>query len=94
MEFWPKLVAYGNKRNLGKVTKSNSIIYHCFICSFVEHKTYDYLHKNVVHAMLREKAMAITPKKRHRCQHGLSSYHLRMLDTRECGIQRKIITQE
>ncbi len=55
---------YGNKRGRGEANKSSSIIYHCFICNFVEHKIYDYFHKNAIQVMLREKAMAVTPKKK------------------------------
>ncbi len=45
------------------MNKFGSIIYHCFICNFFEHKIYDCLHKDVSQAMFREKAMTFTPKK-------------------------------
>ncbi len=52
-----------NKRGCEETNKSNSILYHYFICNFVEHKIYYYLHKDVTQAMFREKAMITTPKK-------------------------------
>jgi hypothetical protein len=36
-----------NKRGCGKANKFDSIIYHCFIYGFVEHKIYVRLHKDV-----------------------------------------------
>ncbi len=45
------------------MNKSNSILYHCFICNFVELKIYNYPHKDVTQVMFKEKAMTITPKK-------------------------------
>jgi hypothetical protein len=52
-----------NKANRKEVNKSSSIIYCCFICNFVEHKIYHYLHKNATWAMFKEKATVIAPKK-------------------------------
>jgi hypothetical protein len=52
-----------NKGGHKEVNKSSSIIYHYFICNFVEHKIYDYLHKDAIQAMFRERAMTTTPKK-------------------------------
>jgi hypothetical protein len=52
-----------NKRGSRKVNKSDSIIYHCFVYNFFEHKIYDCLHKDVGQAMFREKVMTIAPKK-------------------------------
>lgn len=51
-----------NKRGCGEANKFDSIIYHCFIYGLVEHKTYDYLHKDAAQAMFREKTMAVAPK--------------------------------
>ncbi len=36
-----------NKGGCKETNKSSSILYHCFICNFVEHKIYDYPHKDV-----------------------------------------------
>jgi hypothetical protein len=52
-----------NKGGHEKVNKFGSIIYHCFICNFFEHKIYDCLHKDVGQTMFREKAMTDAPKK-------------------------------
>ncbi len=38
---------FDNKGGHGKVTKSGSIIYHCFISNSVEHNIYDYPHKDI-----------------------------------------------
>ncbi len=51
-----------NKGSCGKVNKCGSIIYCYFICNFVEHKIYDYPHKDATQAMFREKAGMVTPK--------------------------------
>lgn len=51
---------FGNKRGCGKINKYGSIIYCCFICNCVEHKIYDYPHKDVIQAMFREKALVVT----------------------------------
>jgi hypothetical protein len=52
-----------NKRGHGETNKSNSIIYLYFICNSIEHKIYDCLYKDAAHAMFKEKATTITPKK-------------------------------
>ncbi len=52
-----------NKGGYRKVNKYDSIIYHCFICNFFEHKIYDCLHKDISQGMFREKVMIVTPKK-------------------------------
>ncbi len=52
----------GNKGGCGKTNKYGSIIYRCFICNFIEHKIYDYFHKDVAQAMFREKVAVATPK--------------------------------
>jgi hypothetical protein len=46
-----------------EVNKFGFIIYHCFIFNFIEHKIYNYLHKDTIHIMDREKAVVPTPKK-------------------------------
>jgi hypothetical protein len=53
----------GNKRGRKKTNKSSSIIYYCFICNSVKHKIYNYPHKDMAHAMFKEKAVVIAPKK-------------------------------
>lgn len=45
------------------MNKSNSIIYYCFICNFVEHKVYNCPHKDMVLAMFKEKATLAEVKK-------------------------------
>lgn len=52
-----------NKGGCKKTNKFGSIIYRCFICNFVEHKIYDFLHKYTAQAMFKEKEMVVTPKK-------------------------------
>jgi hypothetical protein len=52
-----------NKRGGEKPNKFDSIIYHCFIYNYVEHKIYYYPHKDITQAMLKEKATTIAPKK-------------------------------
>ncbi len=47
----------------GKANKYNSIIYYCYICKFVEHKIYDYFHKDATQAMFRKNITMATPKK-------------------------------
>jgi len=54
---------FGNKRGHKKTNKSSSIIYYCFIYNYVEHKIYNYPHKDVAHIMFKEKATTIAPKK-------------------------------
>ncbi len=44
------------------MNKYGSIIYCYFIYNFVEHKIYDYPHKDAAQAMFREKAAMVTPK--------------------------------
>jgi hypothetical protein len=68
MEFRPKLVVVQEinpiiKRGHKYVNKSSSIIYCCFIHNFVEHKVYDYLHKDTIQLMFKEKVMVVAPKK-------------------------------
>jgi hypothetical protein len=66
MEFWLNLVVRklsGNKGGRREVNKSSSIIYHCVICSSIEHKIYDYPYKDAAHAMFKEKVAIATPKK-------------------------------
>ncbi len=47
---------FNNKCNRGKVNKSCSIIYRCFICNSIEHKIYNYAHKDAAQALFREKS--------------------------------------
>ncbi len=47
----------------GETNKCGSIIYHCFICNSIQHKIYDYFHKDIAQAMFKEKAAMIAPKK-------------------------------
>jgi hypothetical protein len=54
---------YNNKGNHGEVNKYGSIICHYFIYNFVKQKSYDYLYKDVVQVIFKEKAMVTTPKK-------------------------------
>jgi hypothetical protein len=51
-----------NKRGFREVNAYGSIIYSCFICYYVEHKTYNYLHKDVVQVMFGEKVVVAAPK--------------------------------
>ncbi len=46
----------GTKGGHGEANKSNSIIYWCIIYNYIEHKIYDYLHKDVIHVMFTKKA--------------------------------------
>ncbi len=52
-----------NKGGCREANKYGSIIYHYFICNFIEHKIYDYPRRDVIQAMFKEKAMVTTPKK-------------------------------
>jgi hypothetical protein len=52
-----------NKGSHREVNKSSSIIYRYFIYNSIEHKIYDFPHKDVIQAMLREKAMTTTLEK-------------------------------
>ncbi len=52
-----------NRRGHKEANKYGLIIYRYFICNFIEHKVYDYLHKDVAQAMFKEKATTTTPKK-------------------------------
>jgi len=45
----------GNKGNQGNGNKSNSIIHWCFIYNSMDHKIYDYPHKETTHVMFRGK---------------------------------------
>jgi hypothetical protein len=47
-----------NKRGCGKTNKFSSIIYQCFICNSIEHKIYNFFHKDVAQTMFAKKAMA------------------------------------
>ncbi len=47
----------------GEANKSSFIIYWCFFCNSIEHKIYNYLHKDAVHVMFKEKATMATFKK-------------------------------
>ncbi len=55
---------FGNKRDCREANKSDSIIYCCFICNFVKHKIYHYLHKDAIQVMFKENAMVAPPKKK------------------------------
>ncbi len=46
---------FGNKGGQGNANKFGSIVYCCFICNFIEHKIYNYPHKDVAQAMFKEK---------------------------------------
>jgi hypothetical protein len=37
-----------NKRGHREANKFGSIIYHCFICNFIENKIYECLHKDAI----------------------------------------------
>jgi hypothetical protein len=54
---------FDNKGGHRKANKSSSIIYYCFICNFIEHKIYDYLHKDITQVMFKEKGVVVAPKK-------------------------------
>jgi hypothetical protein len=55
-------IKFNNKGGRKEANKYNSIIYCCFIYNFVEHKIYDYPHKDAIQDMFREKATTTTPK--------------------------------
>jgi hypothetical protein len=52
-----------NKRGRREANKYGSIIYHYFICNFIEQNFYEYPHKDVAQVMFKEKATTIKPKK-------------------------------
>jgi hypothetical protein len=43
--------------------KVDPIVYQCFICNFLEHKTYDYPHHQVAQNMLKDKGITIESKR-------------------------------
>ncbi len=53
---------YGNKGSWGKVNKSGSTIYQCFVYNLVEHKIYNYPLKDVIQEMFKEKVMIVKVK--------------------------------
>ncbi len=53
----------GNKGSHKEANKSSSIIYRYIIYNSIEHKIYDFPHKDVIQAMFREKATTTTLEK-------------------------------
>jgi hypothetical protein len=85
---------FNNKSRREKKNKFDSIIYHCFICNFVEHKIYNYPHKDIAQAMFKEKGNNnCIQKGKCYCEHGFGNYNPHS-NTQKCGIQGESASQE